>query len=55
MLTGLDGGDYLIRSGLEKKDFQKITNGWDIIRENIAMIRQMVLDILFHSKIGPRT
>ena len=50
MLTGLDGGDYLIRSGLEKKDFQKITNGWDIIREKIAMIRQMVLDILFHSK-----
>lgn len=50
MLTGLDGGDYLIRSGLEQKDFHKISNGWDIIREKIAMIRQMVLDILFHSK-----
>ncbi|MCF8076976.1 MAG: response regulator [Desulfotignum sp.] len=50
MLTGLDGGDYLIRSGLEQKDFHKIANGWDIIREKIAMIRQMVLDILFHSK-----
>ncbi len=50
LLTGLDGGDYLIRSGLEKKDFQKIADGWEIIREKIAMIRQMVLDILFHSK-----
>jgi PAS domain S-box-containing protein len=50
MLTGLDGGDYLIRAGLEKKDFQQISKGWDIIREKIAMIRQMVLDILFHSK-----
>lgn len=50
MLTGLDGGDYLVRSGLEKKDFERISNGWGIIRENISMIRKMVLDILYHSK-----
>lgn len=50
MLTGLDGGDYLIRAGLENKDFQRISKGWGIIREKIAMIRQMVLDILYHSK-----
>ncbi len=50
MLTGLDGGDYLIRAGLEKNDFQRISKGWDIIREKIAMIRQMVLNILYHSK-----
>ena len=50
MLTGLDGGDYLIRAGLEKKDFQQISKGWNIIRQKIAMIRQMVMDILLHSK-----
>jgi PAS domain S-box-containing protein len=43
MLTGLDGGDYLIRSGLEKKDFHKISNGWDIIREKIAMMDKTML------------
>jgi PAS domain S-box-containing protein len=53
MLTGLDGGDYLIRSGLEKKSFAQISDGWEIIREKISMIRQMVLDILFHSKDRP--
>jgi signal transduction histidine kinase len=53
MLTGLDGGDYMIRSGLEKKNFDRISNGWEIIRENIAMIRKMVIDILYHSKNRP--
>jgi PAS domain S-box-containing protein len=53
MLTGLDGGDYLIRSGLEKQRFDLISDGWEIIKEKIAMVRQMVLDILFHSKDRP--
>jgi PAS domain S-box-containing protein len=53
MLTGLDGGDYLIRSGLEKQDFALISDGWDIVKEKISSIRHMVLDILFHSKDRP--
>jgi PAS domain S-box-containing protein len=53
MLTGLDGGDYLIRSGLEKQSFALISDGWDIIKEKISSIRHMVLDILFHSKDRP--
>jgi len=53
MLTGLDGGQYLISSGIEKKDMQLIQDGWDIAREKIAQIRKMVLDILMHSKDRP--
>ncbi|MCF8091946.1 MAG: response regulator [Desulfotignum sp.] len=53
MLTGLDGGDYLIRSGLERHDFSLVSDGWEIVKEKISMIRQMVLDILFHSKDRP--
>lgn len=53
LLTGLDGGDYLITSGLAKGDTDLIRDGWDIVRDKISKIRQMVLDILFHSKDRP--
>ncbi|MBU0969236.1 MAG: response regulator [Proteobacteria bacterium] len=50
ILTGLDGGDYLISTGIEKKDTDLVADGWEIVKEKIAMVRRMVLDILFHSK-----
>jgi len=50
VLTGLDGGSYLIESGLDKKDTQQIFEGWKIVKEKISKTRQMVLDILFHTK-----
>ncbi len=50
VLTGLDGGSYLIDSGLKKKDIPQINEGWDIVKEKISKVRQIVLDILFHSK-----
>ncbi|MCG8616327.1 MAG: response regulator [Desulfobacterales bacterium] len=58
ILTGLDGGDYLISTGIKKQDNEMVADGWDIVKEKISMVRKMVLDILFHSKnreleIGP--
>lgn len=50
LLSGLDGGDYLITSGLEKRDTERIKDGWEIAKEKITQIRSMVLDILYHSK-----
>ncbi|MCP3940447.1 MAG: response regulator [Desulfobacteraceae bacterium] len=50
LLTGLDGGEYLISTGIEKKDTQLVAAGWEIVKEKIVMVRKMVLDILFHSK-----
>jgi len=50
VLTGLDGGSYLIESGLDKKDTQQISEGWKIVKEKISKTRQMVLNILFHTK-----
>ena len=50
VLTGLDGGAYLIDSGLAKKDTQLIKDGWEIVRGKMKKTRQMVLDILYHTK-----
>lgn len=49
-LTGLDGGAYLLESGLKKKDMPLIDEGWQIVKDKISTTRKLVLDILFHSK-----
>ena len=50
LLTGLDGGEYLITSGIGKEDTEMVADGWEIVKEKITMVRKMVLDILYHSK-----
>ncbi len=50
VLTGLDGGSYLIDSGLDKGNTALIKEGWAIVREKMSKTRQMVLDILYHTK-----
>ena len=46
LITSLDGGMYLVNSGLKRKDQSRIEEGWDIVQRNFGRIRGMVLDIL---------
>jgi PAS domain S-box-containing protein len=50
LLTGLDGGRYLINSGLKKNNNQRIEQGWEMVQRNIDRIRDMVLNILYYAK-----
>lgn len=50
LLNGLDGGIYLINSGLKKDDRARIDKGWDIALRNVRRIRSMVADILYYAK-----
>lgn len=50
LLNGLDGGIYLINSGLQKDDRSRIDRGWEIALRNIDRIRSMVMDILYYAK-----
>ncbi len=50
LLTNLDGGLYLVSSGLDKKDLQRVAQGCSAARETATRIRKMVLDILFTAK-----
>ena len=50
LLTGLDGGMYVLDRGFSKDDLKEIREGWDIVRLMIGRIRGMVLDILFYAK-----
>jgi signal transduction histidine kinase/FixJ family two-component response regulator len=50
LLTGLDGGMYLLDSGFANENLSQIKEGWDIVRLMISRIRGLVLDILFYAK-----
>jgi signal transduction histidine kinase len=50
LLTGLDGGMYLVESGFSKENQDQIREGWETVKLMVARIRKMVLDILYYAK-----
>ncbi len=50
LLTGLDGGIYLVESGFAKKDDAQIQEGWNVLKVMVERVRKMVLDILYYAK-----
>ena len=50
LLTGLDGGMYLLEGGLRCKDQNRIDDGWQTVKLMVERIRRMVMDILFYAK-----
>jgi PAS domain S-box-containing protein len=53
LLTNLDGGLYLLQSGLDKSDPDKAGEGLEIVKFTAERIRRMILDILYFSKDRP--
>ena len=50
MLTGLDGGIYLVDSGFTNDDRDRVEKGWEMVERNVERIRSMVMDILYYAK-----
>jgi PAS domain S-box-containing protein len=50
LLTGLDGGMYLVNTGLKKEDQARVKQGWEMVSRNVDRIRGTVLNILFYAK-----
>ncbi|OGP61192.1 MAG: histidine kinase [Deltaproteobacteria bacterium RBG_13_49_15] len=50
LLTGLDGGMYLLGSGFARENEEQIKRGWDSVKLMVERIRRMVLDILYYAK-----
>jgi PAS domain S-box-containing protein len=50
LLTSLDGGVYLVNTGLAKNNRARFEQGWKMVERNITRIRRMVLDLLYYSK-----
>ncbi len=49
-ITGLDGGIYLVESGLRGKNEALIREGWGMVTMMVERIRKMVMDILYYAK-----
>ena len=50
LLNSLNGGMYLVNSGLKTDNRSRMTQGWEIVLRNVDRIRSMVLDILYYAK-----
>ena len=50
LLAGLDGGIYLVDSGMEKEDHNRVTEGWEAVKTIVNRIRKLVVNILFFAK-----
>ena len=50
LLTRLDGGIYLIDSGLAKSDLARVAEGRDALKNSALRIKKMVQDILYYAK-----
>jgi signal transduction histidine kinase len=50
LLTGLDGGVYILGKGLKTRDEDQIEEGWKTVQLMVGRIRNLVMDILFYAK-----
>ncbi len=50
ILSGLEGGVYVVDSGLRSSDADKIRMGWSIVKKNVSLVSDLVKDILYASK-----
>ncbi len=50
ILHGLKGGSYLVDVGIAKKDSEKLSKGWEMIKRAIGRTSNLVMDLLSYSK-----
>ncbi|MFC1706063.1 PAS domain-containing protein [Planctomycetota bacterium] len=50
VLTGLEGGMYMVDTGLRRSDATRIVEGWDVLQRNFDKITTLVKDFLSFSK-----
>ncbi len=50
LLMGLEGGMYIVDSGLRKSDPEKIVKGWDMLQKNFDKTTQLVRGFLSFAK-----
>ena len=50
ILSGLEGGVYVVDSGLKAEKPEKVRTGWDMVKKNVDKVSELVKDILYASK-----
>jgi len=52
VLMGLEGGVYIVRTGMQRGDSSRLLQGWRMVEENIARISTFVKEFLDFAKGG---
>jgi PAS domain S-box-containing protein len=50
LLNGLDGGMYLVNTGMAKNKPERVKQGWEMVERNVDRIRGQVMNILYYAK-----
>lgn len=50
LLSGIEGGAYLVDVGLSENDAASIRQGWEIVRRKNAVVQDLVINMLTYSK-----
>jgi signal transduction histidine kinase len=50
ILAGLEGGIYVVNSGIKKDDRERIENGWDMVQRYIERVSSLVRNLLRYAK-----
>ncbi len=50
ILSGLEGGVYIVDSGMRSGNELKMRSGWGIVKKNVVKVSELVKDILYASK-----
>lgn len=50
IVTGLEGGIYVVNSGFTRKNDDVLKKGWDMVQRNVERISNMVMEILYCAK-----
>jgi PAS domain S-box-containing protein len=53
ILMGLEGGIFVVNTGLETGDRESIDEGWDMVERNVSRVSRIVKDLLYCSKDRP--
>jgi signal transduction histidine kinase len=50
ILMGLEGGIFVVNEALESGDQQGISDGWEMVERNVALVSRIVKDLLYCAK-----
>jgi signal transduction histidine kinase len=50
VLNGIQGGAYMVDTGLNKENSTTVARGWEIVRKNSGFLQNLVHDMLTYSK-----
>jgi len=50
ILMGLEGGIFVVNTGMEEDDKAQVTEGWEMVERNVNRVSTLVKDLLYCSK-----